>query len=612
MLNNDSVQTHNSSNQESSSDPVLMPQLASNQPSSNNEEFDFPQSPKPTIVLVSKKNVKHASYHATTTHLIKRRLKKAFSSVSILSPPQNRLAFINAVKTAWLLQIKKKKKTQYAPKKHYKLHRKRSASTTSQETVSSQGSKNGDIGISKNKFDFPPITAEALSELSIPHLFQSLQIRHDLLIDPHLTFRPNLTLEKAQESQHYWRRLDQLIQLCSCKNFVDENNDNHYQLIILVRNLLSELSLILVSLISPFPTHITTSFVWNWPSYITENSIIAVFDPDVVQQQLMQGCLNIHFKFDFLHSILSPLCPEQAEKIQKLVERDEYAKALESCFLTLETIKLDCANKALHYYRSNLLETGTSIEWNVFLKQLDNGEINISSVSDWMTCSWNRLGSSAKFIHFFRSGIIDLVTDDNDTIKALQLSTCSFPITFSYDEKRLKHQMRHEFQNIIVIGLLLMPYRLMAGKKAKQTELYQLKSTYSKLLKDASITSGRVSCFHLALHACNMVKQQQNQPMKHNDVIEQARYWSNWMNQNLRNTSPVYQVMYYRVRSIILHAMTQGSFVEQDIQQQHATIGLEQEIGKLSEKLSLIADYNLRTFGSLYTYLLPSIRHKVI
>lgn len=211
------------------------------------------------------------------------------------------------------------------------------------------------------------------------------------------------------------------------------------------------------------------------------------------------------------------------------------------------------------------------------------------------------------------------MTDDNDTANALRIPVSTFPITFCYDEKRLKNQMRHEFQNIIVIGLLLMPYRLMAGKKARQTDLNQLKSTFSKLLKDASVASGRVSCFHLALHACNMAKQQN--VLSKQDVIEQARYWSNWMNQNLRNTSPVYKIMYDRVRSILLNSMAQVVVVvENNLPDQsfdnnyyytHATVGLEKEISKLGRKLTLIADYNLRTFGSLYTYLLPSVRNSL-
>lgn len=260
----------------------------------------------------------------------------------------------------------------------------------------------------------------------------------------------------------------------------------------------------------------------------------------------------------------------------------------------------------MHYYRPYLLENGTSLEWKIFLTQLDNGEVNTSTVSQWMKSTYQRLGLDAKFINIFRTGILNLVTDDNDTISALNLPTSAFPVTLSYDEKRLKHQLRHEFQNIIVIALLLMPYRLMAGKQAKQEDLNQLKAIYSKLLKDASIASGRVSCFHLALHACNIANQDAS--LSKDQVIHQAKYWSNWMNQNLRNTSPVYKIMYDRVRTIILTSMAQ---VENDALSPsftHATVGLEKEIDRLGKKLSAIADYNLRTFGSLYTYLLPSVR----
>ena len=44
------------------------------------------------------------------------------------------------------------------------------------------------------------------------------------------------------------------------------------------------------------------------------------------------------------------------------------------------------------------------MEWNLFLKQLDQGEVDTSSVSDWMLSSWKRVGFEAKFIQVFRSG----------------------------------------------------------------------------------------------------------------------------------------------------------------------------------------------------------------
>lgn len=330
MLNEDSVQTHNNNSQESSPDPVLMKQHNNNtefEEQENNDSFNYPNSPKPTSVIVS--NVSNSCngnlYHATITSNNKRRqTKRSFkSAMNLQSPPQNRLAFINAVKMAWSLQIKRGKR-----KSHKKIN------TTANVNINSTS----DISIVKNKLDFPPITAEALSELSVSQLFKSLQIRHDLLIDPNLTFRPNITTEKSQESEIYWSRLDHLIKFCSTNT--SEESDDHYQLIFLVRNLLTELSLILISLISPFPNHPTTSFIWNWPQQITESYILSVLDPDLIHQQLNQGCLNADFKFSLLYSILDPLCPEQANKVQKLVDDNEYARALEVCFLTLETIKL--------------------------------------------------------------------------------------------------------------------------------------------------------------------------------------------------------------------------------------------------------------------------------
>lgn len=366
MLNEDFVQTQKNSSQKPSPNPVLMQQHAeqntksssssnnSNATNPDNNEFNYPSSPQPSTSQMHHFE-DNSSYHATITHptarrRTKRRAQAPVSSVLSCPPPQNRLAFINAVRMAWSLQIKKRKRSCNIIKKHtikkshqhqYHHHHRHHQHHASPPppSASSSSMNSSDISIVKNKLDFPPITAEALTELSVSQLFKSLQIRHDLLLDPHLTFRPNMTMEKSQESEIYWHRLDYLIKFCATTTPAEESDD-HYQLIFLVRNLLTELSLILTSLISPFPAHPITSFVWNWPQHISESAILAVLDPDLVHQQLIQGCLNVDFKFGFLHSILSPLCPDQAERIQRLVDDQEYARALELCFLTLETIKL--------------------------------------------------------------------------------------------------------------------------------------------------------------------------------------------------------------------------------------------------------------------------------
>lgn len=356
MLNDDFVQTHKNNNRESSPDPVLRQKHpdsngTENRSSNTDNDFNYPNSPKPTRVIVptvaeqhqqqqKQQQAQHASVHSSSyqTHHTHKRRRRVSSIIHLLPPPQNRLAFIHAVKIAWSIQYKNiHKKTKR--KSHF--HSQYSDYKKKKKISTHYAMNSGDIGmIVKNKLDFPPITAEALSELSVSQLYKSLQIRHDLLLDPHLTFRPNVTPEKTKESDSYWRRLDHLIKISRCAT-----DEDRCQLIYLVRNLLTELSLILISLISPFPSHPTTSFVWNWPPHVTESAIMAVLDPDLVHQQLLQDCLNVDFKFSFLHSILNPLCPEQAEKIQRQVNDGEYAKALELSFYTLENIKLVCSQK---------------------------------------------------------------------------------------------------------------------------------------------------------------------------------------------------------------------------------------------------------------------------
>lgn len=179
--------------------------------------------------------------------------------------------------------------------------------------------------------DIPPITASSLRELSVSQLFNCLQVRHDLLMDPNLSFRPNFTYEKSRYAEKYWYRL---------KKAWKEHELKTPRIIRAIDRLVTELASILCTLISPFPRRPAASVVWNWPSHIGEKEIHAVLDPELILQEIVQDCFNIVTKFDFVLSIISPLCPSEGEKIQALVDTHDYVEAMEAVFATLETIKL--------------------------------------------------------------------------------------------------------------------------------------------------------------------------------------------------------------------------------------------------------------------------------
>jgi hypothetical protein len=350
---------------------------------------DYPNTPRPNskkVTFQTKRKRCGQSCHTSTK-----------SPNTPQHPPQNRLAFINAVKIAWLYQGKKPRRR-----------------SPDQINLIQQQQKKSNI---TNIPNHPPITAKNLAELSTHQLFKSIQIRHDLVMDPQLKFRPNLTKEKELQADLYWHHLDQLIQAYLKKTLTPLL---FTELITMIKSLISELSAILVTLISPFPYTIpsTTTLSWHWPSQVTEFSILTVLNPDLIAAELQQGTLDFGFKFNFLDCIFQSIAPKRAHIIQALVQDMQYAKALEHVFLTLEAMKLECANCSLHYYKPYLIETSPELEWELFVRQLSHQEIELSSITEWLTATWNRLPPDADFKDVFRTGnyyIFSILVRNNPT-----------------------------------------------------------------------------------------------------------------------------------------------------------------------------------------------------
>ena len=188
----------------------------------------------------------------------------------------------------------------------------------------------------------PPINYDTLKELSVNHIFKSLQLRHDLLLDPNLCFRPNLDgpsgRDKMRKAERYWKRVDRAF-----KQALQDTNETRYDFL---RDILNELAGILVSLIRPFDLSpaCNTSLVWHWPAHTTEDHIHDALDADLIIQQLKRK-LPIDNQVLWLSHLLDTLCPEAQHQPKLMVtkksfQEQKYARALKHCFDILEIIKL--------------------------------------------------------------------------------------------------------------------------------------------------------------------------------------------------------------------------------------------------------------------------------
>jgi hypothetical protein len=216
--------------------------------------------------------------------------------------------------------------------------------------------------------------------------------------------------------------------------------------------------------------------------------------------------------------------------------------------------------------------------------------------------------------------LVRLVTDDDETKAALGLQTTFFPTTLNLDEYRITNQFRNEYQNIIVMAILLLPFHQLAGKYSSKKDLLGLKGTLSVLLKKVievssrDVMADRVSSFDLILEVCataiRIRHRHQSQLNMSEDTmtLKTARFWCQWLGQNLRPSSTIYGLMYHRIGKL-LKQLSQSRRVDDSEFDALGLNGLEDDIRQLGGKLALVADMNLRTFHILYASMVKRLKH---
>jgi hypothetical protein len=223
-----------------------------------------------------------------------------------------------------------------------------------------------------------------------------------------------------------------------------------------------------------------------------------------------------------------------------------------------------------------LIESCAEFEYQYFIKQNDQTQY-IKSAYQWLHSLYQTQGEQS-FENIYYHGLVHLVSDDEETVRALSLKAHNFPMTLKFDQRRMTHQFRYEFQNMIVISILIIPYRHLIGKEDHVDNLTKLKQVYNTLLKKKN------SCHHLALHACEAAQKP-----------ETVAFWEEWLSHNLQSNSSIFRLMYERIcQQLVFY--TRHNKLDDHV----PFTGLEDEIVMLGSKLKAIAKLNLDVFGNLY------------
>ncbi|EIN12618.1 Tcp11-domain-containing protein [Punctularia strigosozonata HHB-11173 SS5] len=300
----------------------------------------------------------------------------------------------------------------------------------------------------------PLINRETLKELDLEQILRNPQLRHDLLFDSNLQFRPTSGRRKRDLVDNYWRSVLQELEngctcitldygsrivdlKCACKRIPRAGSQ---PLLVLfesdrvmtvrmpsrLRPLLSELLEVLLSVIQPLPST-SSGFYMQHPTtgvsgqqhqaeqHAAQAALLrSVLDSDLIEQELKHGLFDPSGLFRVIGETLKCHCaPMRDRAVESMVQiaqtcasggsgtKADAVKALRMCFEVLEFMKLDIANHQLQTLRPFLVQSSAEFELKTFQERRVHGHLALTTTRQWIEAAHQQLLSVPSPLPYF-------------------------------------------------------------------------------------------------------------------------------------------------------------------------------------------------------------------
>ncbi|KAF8208914.1 T-complex protein 11-domain-containing protein [Mycena galopus ATCC 62051] len=275
----------------------------------------------------------------------------------------------------------------------------------------------------------PPINRNTLKELDLDVIIRNPQLRHDLLFDPGLQFRPTTTRRKTERAGKYWAAITtELESGCTCVSF-DVRGKPHptvcacahvsapslnpvvafspaLHVVTLrmpsrIRALLDEFLEVLLLVIQPL-SNVAGA---HQAEHVAQAAYIrSVFDPALIEQELKHKLFDPSGLFRAIGVTLQGHCaPMRDHAVELMVQvaqtcapggegsKADAVRAVRMCMDILELMKLDIANHQLQTLRPFLMRTSGQFELRSFRSRKSNQCCPFAKTREWLAAAHSSL-----------------------------------------------------------------------------------------------------------------------------------------------------------------------------------------------------------------------------
>ena len=460
----------------------------------------------------------------------------------------------------------------------------------------------------------PPVNSQSLREIDLQEIFKNPQLRHDIIFDPQLQFRPNLDGERGKRkrviAERYW---DSIVN--EFQDFALISNNNYDCLI----NSNSKLPLLF---------HTMKDILISLLPIKDRPYVESILDPDLLIQQLNHKALDFEKLANWLAGVFKAHCaPMRDSWVDQMVQRIQagaesksprrLVEGLRMIFAILEAMKLDVANHQIRTLRPMLVETAIEFEQDYYTQIVDKGKLNLNDSLEWYKNSLKEYKGDCNDLNSNRSSFIFAILRLFSC--ASQEIVCEFPSTFGFDFSRLA-SFRAELRKIVCLNLCIGLYQQMIQASnldpMNSSDFDKFKLDLLSIIEDSLGNCKWTKNTHLlALEISKRVEQASNPSttLPDSNLIDLA---SNWLSKHLQPKSGVYKLLETKFINTLFNILNKAINIISPLDStttcatmigqsnNNMSSPLHKELVSLADKILVLIRFHWGVFGKFYvTYL---------
>lgn len=452
----------------------------------------------------------------------------------------------------------------------------------------------------------PPINLQSLKEIDLHEILKNPQLRHDIVFDPQLQFRPNLDGERGKRKKSiidkYWGEIEK-----ECSQFFEPSQANMIK-------------------ISRLPILFTTlrDILLSLLPYKDRSSVSEVMDIELLIQQLSHGSFDFVELSQWLGEVFKSHCaPMRDQWVADMINKfklgytdnsvKNLVQGLRMIFLILEAMKLDVANHQIRILRPVLIETAVDFEKDYFHQLIINSKIDISDLLKWFYKLYHK--KCEKFSKLLPSGKSEedqkklmLSSSIMDLLSCRNMAT-EFPSTLAFDHTRLV-LLRADVRQLVCVQLCIVLYKQLlvnypnaSGYRSESCKPSNINKIQEEILAIVRDDNGNVKWTrNIQSIALQLVKNAVTNPLTGKmDELPQpmVSFANSWLIKQIQPISEVYGLMEEKIfKDLLIEVinLSNASSAPSAIANKNVS-----EMSSIAHRISTLVKFHWSVFGNYYT-----------